>query len=433
MTPEEQHAARRVGTVLGGRWTLERVIGVGGMAAVYAARAPDGSLAALKLLHPEMGLRSEVRQRFLREGMAANKVGHPGAVRVLDHATSEGEDTFLVMELLEGESLAERRAREPLTPDELLDLLDQTLDVLAAAHACGIVHRDLKLDNLFLTRDGRVKVLDFGLARFLDSVPGDLKTRTGIAMGTLPYMAPEQALGKRDQIDGRTDLFALGAVAYRILTGRRIHEADSEAGLLLAMATQPAPPVATVAPEVPAWIGAIVDLALAFARDARYPDARTMQSDVRAVRAGSPPPHATRVTSARDEATRAERPAPPAALAVTTAREQATRAERPAPSAVSAAPILPTAQELAKPPPGYAPLRPQHRAPDRRLLSAGAALALLLVAALLVGAGVIASRTFAERVEPAQISDKPAREAEKRAQEKRREAEKREEKAKRKR
>jgi serine/threonine protein kinase len=93
-----------VGTVLGGRWTLERVLGVGGMAAVYAARAPDGSIAAVKLLHPEAGLRPDVRQRFLNEGLAANRVDHPGAVRVLDHATIDNDARPLVMELLEGES-----------------------------------------------------------------------------------------------------------------------------------------------------------------------------------------------------------------------------------------------------------------------------------------------------------------------------------------
>ncbi len=301
---------------MGGRWTLERLLGVGGMAAVYAASAPDGAVAALKLLHPEHAIRGEIRDRFLREGLAANSVDHPGAVRVLDSATLEDEETaYLVMELLEGESLGARHSRARLSAEELLDVLDQTLDVLATAHDRGIVHRDLKPDNLFIMHDGTVKVLDFGLARFLDAVPGELKTRTGIAMGTLPYMSPEQALGKRDEIDGRTDLFALGAMSFRLLSGRRVHEADSEAELLLAMATRAAPPLASVVPSAPAPLALIVDMALGFSREARYPDARTMQGDVRAARAGTTPPYALRVSSAREEATNAERrvPAPAAA------------------------------------------------------------------------------------------------------------------------
>jgi eukaryotic-like serine/threonine-protein kinase len=158
-SPEERRAAQRIGTTFGGRWTLERVLGVGGMAAVYAVSDPSGAKAALKLLHPEHAIRPEIRERFLREGMAANRVGHPGAVRVLDSATVESEDTaYLVMELLDGESLGERRARGPLSPDEILDVLDQTLDVLAVAHEQGIVHRDLKPDNLFITKDGRTVI-----------------------------------------------------------------------------------------------------------------------------------------------------------------------------------------------------------------------------------------------------------------------------------
>ncbi len=309
-SPEEARAARLIGSTFGG-WKLERVLGVGGMAAVYAATGSDGTAAALKLLHADQAIRPEIRDRFLREGMAANSVEHPGAVRIIDSATVEDEETaYLVMELLEGESLGERHGRSKLSSDEVLGVLDQTLDVLAVAHDRGIVHRDLKPDNLFLTREGRVKVLDFGLARFLDALPTETRTRTGIAMGTLPYMSPEQANGKRTEIDGRTDLFALGAMAFRLLSGRRIHQADSEAALLLAMATRPAPALLSVLPDAPQCVALIVDLALAFSRDARYPDARTMQSDVRAVRAGGPPPYASELRASRDEATSADRAAP---------------------------------------------------------------------------------------------------------------------------
>lgn len=312
MESDEEVAARRLGQVVGGKWCLERLLGTGGMAAVYAARAPDGATAAIKMLHPEMTLKRDVRERFVREAYVGNKVQHPGAVRILEHGASEGE-AYLVMELLDGEPLGERVRRLGALPvPELLDYLDQVLDVLARAHEQGIIHRDIKPDNLFVGDDGRVKILDFGLARMLDDVPGEFKTRTGLALGTLPYMAPEQALGKRGELDGRADLFALGATAFRILARRKVHEADSEAELLVAMATKPAPALASVAPDVPQEVCSIIDLSLAFSKDARYPDARTMQTDVRAALANQTPPYAVGrgVATARDLPTRVDRVAP---------------------------------------------------------------------------------------------------------------------------
>ncbi len=308
---EDEVAARRIGKVIGGKWKLDRLIGTGGMAAVYAATGPGGQQAAVKILHPEMALRRDVRERFLREAYVANKVDHIGAVAVLEHGNDE--EAYLVMELLEGEPLSDRAKRLGGIPvPEMMGILDQVLDVLACAHDRGLIHRDIKPDNLFVCSDGRVEVLDFGLARMLDEVPGDFKTRTGLALGTLPYMAPEQALGRRAQLDGRADIFALGATAFRILARRKVHEADSEAELLMAMATQPAPPLASVATDVPRDVCAIVDLALAFNKDARYPDARTMQADVRAALAGQPPPYAVGqgVQTKRDEPTRVDMVAP---------------------------------------------------------------------------------------------------------------------------
>jgi eukaryotic-like serine/threonine-protein kinase len=283
---------------------------MGGMAAVYEAHDASGQAAAIKILHPEMGLKREVRERFLREGYVANKIGHPGAVQALEHGDHESE-VFLAMELLRGETLRARVGRHGKLPlEEVLDYADQVLDVLIAAHASGVVHRDLKPDNLFVTHEGRIKVLDFGLARLLDGVPGQHQTRTGVALGTLAYMAPEQALGRRAEIDGRVDLFALGATMFRILSGRHVHPAESEAELLMAMASRPAPPLAAVAQGLPEGACVVVDLALAFSRDARYPDARTMQHDVRALRSGARPPYASERFSSREEATRMDAPAP---------------------------------------------------------------------------------------------------------------------------
>jgi len=300
----EEFVTERVGRVVDGRFRLVRAVGAGGMAAVYEAHGPAGEVVAVKILHPEMSVRRDVRERFLREGQAANRVQHPGAVQVFAQGAGGDDCVYLVMELLRGETLADRVARHGVIPlPELLRVLDEVLDVLAAAHAQGIVHRDIKPDNLFVTEEGRVKVLDFGLARLLDALPGDYRTRSGLALGTFPYMAPEQALGRRAEIDGRVDLFSVGASAFRILARRRVHEAESEAELLIAMASKPAPPLASVTTGVPEGVCRVVDLALAFSKEARYPDARTMQGDVRALLRGEAPPYASGRAAARSEPT----------------------------------------------------------------------------------------------------------------------------------
>ena len=391
---DEVMASRRLGEVLHDKWKLERLLGVGGMAAVYAASDPAGVTAAVKVLHPELTLRPEVRDRFLREGYAANKVGHPGVVGIIEHDVPDEETAILVMELLEGESLGGLLERHGSVPvPQLLDYLDQVLDVLVSAHAKGIVHRDLKPDNLFVTSDGRVKVLDFGIARIMDSAPGDYRTRTGMALGTLPYMAPEQALGRRDEIDGRADLYSLGAMCFRILAGRKIHVADSEAELLMAMASKPAPALASVTQNVPQGLCSVVDLALAFAKESRYPDARTMQADVQALRQGHPPPYAATVLAKTEEATAIERPAPriPAAEvgAVAPTLPDAPRSAPPTAMGVVAAASAPadvsaTAVAVGAPPPASTAPPVESKGGGRALLVVGA----LGVLVLLVAAGV---------------------------------------------
>lgn len=281
----------RVGAVLGGKWRLERLLGVGGMAAVYAARHTIGRLDAIKILHPEIARSAELRARFVQEAHAVNRLQHPGAVAIQDLDTTPDGEPFMVMELLDGEPLsAYARRRGTLDPAEILRYADDLLDVLAAAHAQGIIHRDVKPDNLFILRDGRLKVLDFGIARMREGSPAELKTRTGATLGTVSYMPPEQITGKK--IDARADLFAVGATMFRLITDRRLHEARSEQELLVKMATQQAPPLASVAPAAPREICLVVDRALAFDREQRYPDARTMQADIRAVRGGQAPPYA---------------------------------------------------------------------------------------------------------------------------------------------
>jgi hypothetical protein len=277
MNDDAAYAGQRVGRTLCGKYKLDTLIGVGGMAAVYKGVHRNGHRVAIKMLHPEISASEALRARFLREGYVANAVDHPGSVRVLDDDVAEDGAVFLVMELLEGETLRElwERAGCRLPIEQTAAFAHQLLDVLAAAHSKGIVHRDIKPDNLFVTLEGRLRVLDFGIARMRDA-SGASATRTGGIMGTPAFMPREQALGWVKEIDGRTDLWAVGATMFTLVSGQMVHNADTPEHVVVLTATQPARPFASVA-AVPPAIAAVVDRALAFARDDRFPDARSMQ------------------------------------------------------------------------------------------------------------------------------------------------------------
>jgi hypothetical protein len=276
-------AQMRVGTTLRSKWRLDLLLGVGGMAIVYAATHRNGSRAAVKILHAELSINAQLRGRFLREGYLANAVGHPGAVKVIDDDIAEDGSLFLVTELLDGETLEDRRIRfgGRLTEDEVVLVADQLLDVLAAAHAKGIIHRDLKPENIFLTHAGQAKVLDFGIARLREMSTISTATKAGATLGTPAYMAPEQARGLWDEVEGRSDLWACGATMFHELSGRWVHEGRTPNEQLLSAMTKPAPPCASAAPRVSHAVAQIVDRALAFERDQRWPDARSMQLAVR--------------------------------------------------------------------------------------------------------------------------------------------------------
>jgi len=279
-----ERANARIGTVLNGKWRLDAVIGIGGMASVYAATHRNQARAAIKLLHREVAMDAEVTRRFLREGYVANAVGHPGTVMVQDDDIAEDHAPFLVMELLVGQTLDTMLAMAPegLAVSEVLPLLDQLLDVMAAAHEKGIVHRDLKPENLFLTSEGRLKVLDFGIARLRElSAYAPSATQAGSVLGTPAFMAPEQALGRWHEVDGRTDIWAVGATAFTLLTGQFVHEAATIQEQLVLSATRPARALRDVKPQLPAGVAAVVDRALSFGRADRFPEAQSMRSALR--------------------------------------------------------------------------------------------------------------------------------------------------------
>jgi eukaryotic-like serine/threonine-protein kinase len=259
------------------------------MGSVYVASHAIGRRDAIKILHPEAAQDPLIRERFRREAEAVNRFTHPGVVEIRDIDETEDGLPFLVMELLDGQSLSDRvRALGYPALPEVLHIATQLLDVLAAAHAQGIVHRDIKPANLFLLRDGRLKVLDFGVARVQS---GQQLTELGTRLGTVAYMPPEQVRGQ--PIDARADLFAVGATMFRLIGQRCVHEADDDHALVTKMATQPAPPLASVAPHTPEPVCQVVDRALQFHADARYPNAATMRDDLHAVMAGYAPPFAS--------------------------------------------------------------------------------------------------------------------------------------------
>jgi serine/threonine-protein kinase len=279
-TDVERFAKQRIGRVLRGKYRLDALLGVGGMAAVYKATHRNQAEFAVKVLAKELSSREDVRTRFLREGYAANSVKHPGAVLVVDDDVDEDGAAFLVMELLDGVDAENLLWQGPsaMGPLEASSIVFQLLDVLTAAHAKGIVHRDIKPANLFVMRDGTVKVLDFGIARARDAASiGAADTGNGLLLGTPAFMPPEQALAQPDLVDGRTDVWAAGATLFSLVSRQYVHEGDNGPQLMVRAATAHARPVSTVAENLPLAIARVVDRALRFDKAARWSTAAAMR------------------------------------------------------------------------------------------------------------------------------------------------------------
>ena len=241
--------------ILADRYRLDERIGEGGMGSVY--RALDlrtGRDVAVKLLRRKLCEREHSRRRFAREARAAGQLDHPGIVRILDYG--EDERPFLVMELVEGVSLRRHVRRAKPSPTELLELMVQLCEALAHAHSRGIIHRDLKPDNMFITPSGRMKVLDFGLARMTRIPELSVLTRSGTALGTCSYMAPEQAAGK--EADERSDLYSVGVMLYEFLCGMVPFSAEEPASVLYMQVHQEPEPPRTVNPDLPVEIESLI-------------------------------------------------------------------------------------------------------------------------------------------------------------------------------
>ena len=277
-----ERSKARVGSVLRDKWRLDSLLGVGGSAAVYAATHRNGKRGAIKLLHPELSVQTDFVARFLREGYVANKIEHSGAVSILDDDHTEDGTAFLVMELLEGYTLERRLRKQSAFPvHDALKIVEDLLDIVSAAHDKGIIHRDLKPANIFVTKKGEVKVLDFGIARLGEAHHLSGSTQMGMPLGTPAFMPPEQARGRWGEVDVRTDLWAVGATLWALLSGQRPRRAETANEELLLAMTEPLPPIGSVAPHVSHEACKLVDRAVAFDMSARWPNARTMQQALR--------------------------------------------------------------------------------------------------------------------------------------------------------
>ncbi len=267
----------RLGTVLKGKYRLDDVVGYGGMAVVFRATHRNQAELAVKVLHPKLARVNGVRQRFLREGYAANSVKHKGAVLVLDDDVDDDGSTFLVMELLHGQSceLIWQRRGGTFPLRSALTVAHEALDVLASAHTRGIVHRDIKPANLFVTTDGVLKVLDFGIAKVLDAVSAHSTGR--LPIGTPAFMSPEQALGESNAVGPQTDVWAMGATLFSLLSGELVHDAPTAHQILVKTATEKPRSLASVVPFLSKDVVELVDRALYADPKARWASAAEMR------------------------------------------------------------------------------------------------------------------------------------------------------------
>jgi serine/threonine-protein kinase len=281
-----QQSERRVGTIIGGKWRVDGLLGSGSMAAVYAVTHRNGARAALKILHPTLCTDPAVCERFLGEGYLANSIKHSGIVRVLDDGVTDDGCVFLTMDLLEGDTLEGHRQKRggkiPIV--EALDLGDKLMDVLSAVHGAGIIHRDLKPQNVFVCDDGVLKLLDFGVARVFDRTSQSKLSMFGLVLGTPSFMSPEQALGSRDKVDHRSDIWSFGATLFTSLTGETVHLGANLQAKLLAAATVKARSIAMVMPALPPGIATVVDMSLRFKKEDRWQSVDAMRRAFREAR-----------------------------------------------------------------------------------------------------------------------------------------------------
>jgi serine/threonine protein kinase len=271
-----------IGSLVNGKYQISRLLGDGGMGTVYEGKhAVLGTRVAIKVLHPELGRRTGLVDRFLQEARVAAQIRSPHVVQVTDVDRTVDGDAYIVMELLEGESLSavmERQSKLPVAT--ACDYTVQILTALEAAHALGVIHRDLKPENVFLTFPGSkplLKLIDFGIAKARRTDPQQKNlTVAGVVMGTAEYMAPEQARSA-DRVDARADLYAVGVMLYEMIAGARPVNGDDARVIALLVERGEVVPLVKVAPDVPREIAGLVHRAMAARPELRFASATEMR------------------------------------------------------------------------------------------------------------------------------------------------------------
>jgi len=263
---DEGDGLLEAGTVLALRYEILKTLGVGGMGAVYQAKdLALNRIVALKVIRPDLARNAAIVDRFKQELRLSHQVTHKNVIRIYDFGEGGGVK-FITMEFIEGQdlrSLIQERTKFP--PEEAVEIMRQVCQALEAAHSVGVIHRDLKPQNIMRDPNGRVLVMDFGLAR---TIEGDGMTQTGALVGTMDYMSPEQALGK--ELDQRSDIFALGLIFYELLTGKMPFKADSVLASLIKRTQERAAPVSSHDAAIPSTLSGIVSKCLESDASLRY-------------------------------------------------------------------------------------------------------------------------------------------------------------------
>jgi len=273
---QDSAAVLQIGDLLGGRYEILQLLGEGGMGAVYKARDRElDRFVALKVIRPELASNPSILARFKQELLLAHQVTHRNVIRIYDLGEAEGVK-FITMEFIEGKDLRSViREKNKFAPEEAVEVIQQVCQALDAAHSVGVIHRDLKPQNIMQDGTGRMLVMDFGLARTLE---GGGMTQTGAIVGTMEYMSPEQALGK--DLDQRSDIFALGLILYEMLTGKQPFVAESALASLIKRTQERATPVSDVDAQIPGALSGIVSKCLERDLDQRYQNVSAILADL---------------------------------------------------------------------------------------------------------------------------------------------------------
>jgi eukaryotic-like serine/threonine-protein kinase len=400
-----------------GDYEIISILGAGGMGKVYKVRnVISERIEAMKVLLPDLTSKQSLADRFLREIRLLATLHHPNIAALRTALTFENQ-LVMIIEYVDGETLANRIARAPMSTAEVIKYSDQCLSALSYAHKQNITHRDIKPANMMLTPDGVVKLMDFGIARSSVKDASSL-TSTGTTLGSLNYMPPEQVRG--ESADARSDIYSFGASLYEMLTGKLPFESDSQYALMTAQLNTDPPPPITLRGDLPPALNQIIMMCMAKDPDRRFQSADALRAALKTVPVQSlPPSHTTAIPDRTPTATSAM----PAAGSAHSASSAETLVDGPPPPAAIPTPIPPQAQPptpapqvhqqptQAAPPPvavGYPPVPPPQPRPSSTSRGLWLAIGSLVGVSVLLAAGIYIPRHMGTHAEPAATTDSPA-------------------------